>query len=449
MKKAVRENIEFITDQKILQRGVDSKQYQYSLLSVSMNGTPNSLVNNFNISTIKKRIIMMNAKRSSRFNLTRYMFVAPAVILLLLVFSISKAEITGHGLLKIKSFADVLTTANIIHPMAVAKVPSRSVLNKVKPDTEQLKTVKLHELPSLTTLKLNTADTVYAGRSKDGKKNILLTSDKSLDSIGYVINGVRTSRADLMALDPRHIVSEDIVSAKDASKFISDVSNKSDFLFITTDDSEAGKKLKEKLDKEMGWGVFTPNRARKTTASGEDITPGTSYSYSTKTTTSDDVAPSVSSGVVIIGTGSSDAAPKVAVATKMKAINISKDNMVYVTGHIDKVRLKYRDSLTTPELVKTINIVPADAITRVYAYTVKEQKPKLYVTKFNSSGDELTIDGPGTTLFIVDGKEVKGIKNLSPKDIMSLTVLKGETAEKKYGEKAKNGVVVITTKKGK
>ncbi|MDB5145665.1 MAG: hypothetical protein JWQ66_4378, partial [Mucilaginibacter sp.] len=32
MKKAVRENIEFITDRKILQKGTDSKQYQYSLV---------------------------------------------------------------------------------------------------------------------------------------------------------------------------------------------------------------------------------------------------------------------------------------------------------------------------------------------------------------------------------------------------------------------------------
>ncbi|HEX3386991.1 MAG TPA: M56 family metallopeptidase, partial [Mucilaginibacter sp.] len=54
MKKAVRENIEFITDRKILQKGADSKQYQYSLLTVSMAGTANNLVNHFNISTIKK-----------------------------------------------------------------------------------------------------------------------------------------------------------------------------------------------------------------------------------------------------------------------------------------------------------------------------------------------------------------------------------------------------------
>ncbi|MDB5132736.1 MAG: hypothetical protein JWR02_2485, partial [Mucilaginibacter sp.] len=84
MKKAVRENIEFITDRKILNKGLDAKQYQYSLVNVSFAATPQTLVNHFNISTIKKRIIMMNAKRSSKFNLTRYVFLVPAVVVLLL-----------------------------------------------------------------------------------------------------------------------------------------------------------------------------------------------------------------------------------------------------------------------------------------------------------------------------------------------------------------------------
>jgi bla regulator protein BlaR1 len=93
MKKAVRENIEFITDRKILKNGTDSKQYQYSLVNVSFSAAPQGIVNHFNISTIKKRIIMMNAKRSSKFNLTRYAFLVPAVVALLLVFSISKAAL--------------------------------------------------------------------------------------------------------------------------------------------------------------------------------------------------------------------------------------------------------------------------------------------------------------------------------------------------------------------
>ena len=92
MKRAIRENIEFITDQKILQNGSDPKEYQYSLLNVSLQGGHNAIVNHFNVSTIKKRIMMMNSKRSSNLNLTRYAFLVPAVVALVLVFSASKAE---------------------------------------------------------------------------------------------------------------------------------------------------------------------------------------------------------------------------------------------------------------------------------------------------------------------------------------------------------------------
>ena len=53
-------------------------------------------------------------------------------------------------------------------------------------------------------------------------------------------------------------------------------------------------------------------------------------------------------------------------------------------------------------------------------------------------------------LIIVDGKEVEiDLNNLSPNSINSINVLKsGETTTAKYGEKGKNGVIIITTKPG-
>ena len=42
-----------------------------------------------------------------------------------------------------------------------------------------------------------------------------------------------------------------------------------------------------------------------------------------------------------------------------------------------------------------------------------------------------------------------GISNLNPDDIESITVLKGATSAALYGSQAANGVILITTKKGK
>jgi TonB-dependent SusC/RagA subfamily outer membrane receptor len=51
-----------------------------------------------------------------------------------------------------------------------------------------------------------------------------------------------------------------------------------------------------------------------------------------------------------------------------------------------------------------------------------------------------------TPLFLVDGKEVSSIENIKPEDIESISVLKDNSAIQLYGEKGKNGVILITTK---
>ena len=52
-------------------------------------------------------------------------------------------------------------------------------------------------------------------------------------------------------------------------------------------------------------------------------------------------------------------------------------------------------------------------------------------------------------LFMLDGKEItkQELEKLDPNSISTMSVLKGESATKVFGEKGKNGVVVITTKK--
>ena len=50
-------------------------------------------------------------------------------------------------------------------------------------------------------------------------------------------------------------------------------------------------------------------------------------------------------------------------------------------------------------------------------------------------------------LYIVDGKEVKSISDIDSDLIEAVDVLKNSYATKKYGERAKDGVIFITTKK--
>ncbi|MES1214600.1 MAG: SusC/RagA family TonB-linked outer membrane protein [Bacteroidota bacterium] len=57
--------------------------------------------------------------------------------------------------------------------------------------------------------------------------------------------------------------------------------------------------------------------------------------------------------------------------------------------------------------------------------------------------------GDVTPLYIVDGLEMKNINNLNPYDIESIQVLKDAGTYSIYGVRGANGVIVITTKKGK
>jgi hypothetical protein len=82
---SIRQNLEFIADRKVLENGVDRKNYQYHLLKVI--GQPRyRLANNFNFSSLKKRIAMMNKIQSARLQLIKFLFMLPLLATLLVAF---------------------------------------------------------------------------------------------------------------------------------------------------------------------------------------------------------------------------------------------------------------------------------------------------------------------------------------------------------------------------
>src|SRR5690606_27618995 len=92
MRRAVRQNLEYLTDQQVLNKGVDRQTYQYSLLNVSKQGASLGLSNRFNFKFLKKRIMMMNKKKSSKLELSKYAFLLPIFIFSAGAFTISKAD---------------------------------------------------------------------------------------------------------------------------------------------------------------------------------------------------------------------------------------------------------------------------------------------------------------------------------------------------------------------
>ncbi|MCG2614059.1 M56 family metallopeptidase [Terrimonas sp. NA20] len=122
MKKAIKENLEFITDEKVLKTGTDKKSYQYSLLDVGQLKPASTITNSFNLSDLKKRIRMMNARRSSKLTLGRYVFILPLLIFISLAFTIAKKEISQSEAAK-ESLRSVPVLTTAIAPEPEKNIP--------------------------------------------------------------------------------------------------------------------------------------------------------------------------------------------------------------------------------------------------------------------------------------------------------------------------------------
>lgn len=85
LRKAIKQNLEFIADDKVLQNGYDKSEYQYLLLKV-MGNHRFSFTNHFNFSSLKNRIIMMNTIKSAKIHLAKFLFLLPVIAVLLLAF---------------------------------------------------------------------------------------------------------------------------------------------------------------------------------------------------------------------------------------------------------------------------------------------------------------------------------------------------------------------------
>ena len=83
-KRCVRQNLEFLADRAVVHSGFDRKNYQYHLLRLSYGVNIGQIVNNFNVSPLKKRIMMMNKKKSRHAGALKYALLLPVAGLLVL-----------------------------------------------------------------------------------------------------------------------------------------------------------------------------------------------------------------------------------------------------------------------------------------------------------------------------------------------------------------------------
>lgn len=84
LKREVRNNLEYMADNRVILSGHDTKSYQYHLLGLAHQKAAANLYNSFKVLPIKNRITMMNRKRSKSIGKTKYALFIPLAALLLI-----------------------------------------------------------------------------------------------------------------------------------------------------------------------------------------------------------------------------------------------------------------------------------------------------------------------------------------------------------------------------
>jgi hypothetical protein len=142
-----------------------------------------------------------------------------------------------------------------------------------------------------------------------------------------------------------------------------------------------------------------------------------------------------------------DGNAKVAVPTqgKVSNIHISADTITFKTVTDNKTNSKVSTITFRTTDDKVVEEAKKNPKTLTVTTTDKDGKKTITYVQKHEEKSEI----PKDVLYIVDGKEMKSgsIKDIDANTIKSINVLKGENAAKLYGEKGKNGVIEIITKK--
>ncbi len=134
------------------------------------------------------------------------------------------------------------------------------------------------------------------------------------------------------------------------------------------------------------------------------------------------------------------------------------DNAIYILNG-EKVSKNILNEINT-NLIQNVNVLKGQSAIALYGEegkngvievtTMKENQSEIIRTPTSIIVRKRTDDTIKTnTLYIVDGKIIPqaAINTISPNNIVSMNVIKGENAAKIYGSAAKDGIVEITTKK--
>lgn len=417
MRKSVRQNLEFLTDQQVLDKGVDRQAYQYSLLNVTKQGAQVGISNQFNFKTLKKRIMMMNKKRSSKLELSKYVFLLPILIITGITFTVNQAEA------KIETV--VINMENTDLKQQIKEVFVQKQVDSTKPQQKKDEIVKVKiqnvkadssDLDSIRTINIKEyADYVGTGvKSENGQRAskavnmVRLSSIDNLNQPLIILDGERMpEKFRLDALKPELIESFSVLNGKDAEKYGKGSEN--GVLVIDL--------KKESMDSKL----------KNLSEVGEVVVTGRKIEDKTR-------------GKVVGITFKKDSLKEKSRLNPVVDIKAIPENAEY---YIDDQKVSANDfKKVNPNKIESVMVRKDNETPLVKINTIK-------FVEENKTTDTQVFIPQKNELIVIDGKPstLKEFKKLKKEEIESMSKIDNEGSRAIYGPKAKNGVVLITTKK--
>ena len=426
---------EYEADEAVLRQGIDAKRYQMLLIKKAVGARLYSIANSFNHSSLKKRITMMIRKKSNPWARVKYLYVLPLAAVTVAAFA--RPEISEP-----------------LDEISSVKVNDLSAITgKNSPENLSVSSNSAADV----TLKMKVTD--QAGSPIVGASVIIVnsTSGTLTDSEGYftlkVNNDQRISVSYVGMKSVELSVKECLEKQIKEVRLASDNDSESQLTIVSQSSESAPQSVQKVASSE----IPTTNEVFMVVENMPEFPGGMSACLKFL---ADHVA-----------------YPKEAAEKKIQG-RVIVQFVVMKDGFIANSRvIRSVDPLLDAEALRVIGLMPKwkPGTQRGQAVNVKFTMPITFRLDKDSTDMQPTTagriaavsgdakakvlqnvlhvlrasEGKETPLLVVDGEEfsVSSLDKLSPDMFESINVLKDEDAINRFGEKGKNGVLLITTKK--
>lgn len=460
LKKSIRQNLEFIADRHVLEQGMDRKQYQYLLLKVIGNNHF-SIANQFNFSSLKKRIAMMNKLRSTKVHLVKFMFVLPLVSVMLLAFRNEwKKQEPRNEQVTAPVVAGNDTIPDKLPPPPPPPPPPPKGQGTIKDFLDRNQGVKnlgwvyhhdnsvamIHVMKndgSTEVYHTDNAEEMNAGAKKYGKFPVPPGAmapppppgqDKHVWVQGYPIAPV----------DPKEVIvvqGYPIAPPAPSSGVvveghpIAPVPPQGEIVVTGYAKPPAPVKLPDHV---KSISIKNGGKAVVVLKDGKTEVYDLSNPEQKKKFDAQYPAPPPPPPPPVKGIRVEGYPVNVTTGTKVVEGKPLPDNLIYVIN--GKISTKFEMENIQPDQIASVDILKGDAAVALYGENAKDGVVQIKLKEMVQ---------PYQPLYVIDGviSTKEDMDKFKPEQIESIDVLKGEKATAAYGDKGKNGVIIIRIKK--